>query len=79
METVVRLEGIQEQILEKLVGDGYYKTKSEAIRAGLLGLGKEYKVIQKIEDELALKKMLEMEKSKKKYSLKEVAKKYGFE
>ena len=78
METLVRLEGVQAQILERLVSDGYYKTKSEAIRAGLLELGKEYKVLQQIEDELAARKMQSMEGGKTR-SLREVAKQYGFD
>ncbi|MBS3068036.1 hypothetical protein J4450_05000 [Candidatus Micrarchaeota archaeon] len=48
METLlVRLSGATEKVLLKLVKDGYFATKSEAIRAGLLELGKEYLEINK--------------------------------
>ena len=62
METVVRLEGVVELILERLVELGYFKTRSEAIRAGVMGLGKEYRLMdpQKIEDELAVRKIQSM-------------------
>lgn len=44
-EVLLRLNGVVERILEMLVKKGYYKTKSEAIRAGILELGKEYALI----------------------------------
>ncbi len=85
-ETLVRLEGAQEMILDKLVEAGIYKTRSEAIRAGVLGLGKEYgmfKTLQDVEDELAVRKMekisREIDSGKRKvYTEAQVKKKYGF-
>jgi len=85
-ETLVRLEGVQELILEKLTKAGFFKTKSEAIRAGILGLGKEYQVLKslkEIEDELVVKKMLkisnEIKAGKRKVlSEADVKKEYGF-
>ncbi|MFH0817625.1 MAG: hypothetical protein V1909_03240 [Candidatus Micrarchaeota archaeon] len=59
METVVKFEGVPEYILDSLITMGYFKTKTEALRAGVLGLGKEYGIIrnpQAIEDELAARK-----------------------
>lgn len=59
-ETVVRFTGAAEIILEKLVALGYYQTKTEALRAGVMQLGKEYEVstgAKQIEDELAIRKM----------------------
>ncbi len=44
-EILVRLEGIPEEILEKLMKEGYYKTKTEAIRAAVIELGKEYGLV----------------------------------
>jgi len=41
----VRLGGVPEDILNTLISNGYYKTKSEAIRAGILELGKGYALI----------------------------------
>lgn len=85
-ETLVRFQGAQEVILDKLTELGIYKTRSEAIRAGILELGKEFKVFknaQELEDELVARKMLkidnEIKQGKRKIiSEKEVAKKYGF-
>ena len=45
MQTLVKLEGVPEEVLEVLVKRGYFKTKTEAIRAGILTLGKEYSLI----------------------------------
>ena len=41
-EFVVRLKGKQEQIMDDLIKEGYFNTKSEAIRAGLLELYHKY-------------------------------------
>ncbi|MFH1106845.1 MAG: hypothetical protein V1787_03030 [Candidatus Micrarchaeota archaeon] len=63
MEVMVRLDRAVEDVVERLLEYGYFKTRSEAIRAGLLGLGKEYGVLptpQELEDELAVKKMQKM-------------------
>lgn len=60
METVVKLGGVTELVLEKLVSMGYFQTRTEALRAGVLELGKEYHVIenpQQLEDELVVRKM----------------------
>jgi hypothetical protein len=62
METVVKFEGVPEYILERLIAMGYFRTKTEALRAGVLGLGKEYGVLSDprvIEDELAARKAAE--------------------
>ncbi|MFH1240425.1 MAG: hypothetical protein V1672_04360 [Candidatus Diapherotrites archaeon] len=85
-ETLVRLEGSQEVILDRLSKSGLYKNKSEIIRAGILELGEKYKVfkdLKDLEDELALKKMQKISKdvkSKKRKVFNEasVKKKYGF-
>ena len=52
METVVRFEGMVEQILNELVETGYFKTKTEALRAGVLELGKEYHIIEDLREDL---------------------------
>lgn len=82
METVVRLEGMVEKVLERLIGEGYYKTKSEAIRAGILELGREYALIGGREAELVSRKIDYMEAEvrsgkKKMIGIAEVAKKAG--
>ena len=64
MELVVRMSGAVEIVLEKLVQRGYYKTKSEALRAGVLKLGGEYHLFedQEVEDALVVRKIQQMEK-----------------
>ena len=60
METVVKMDGIPELVLDRLVALGYFRTKTEAIRAGVVGLGREYGLLatpQAIEDELVVRKM----------------------
>lgn len=44
MDFVVRLDGAVEAALEKLVAHGFFKTRSEAVRAGIMALAKEYGV-----------------------------------
>ena len=44
-ELLVRLKGAPEEVLESLVEEGFFSTKSEAIRAGILELGKEYNLV----------------------------------
>ncbi|MEW6328747.1 MAG: hypothetical protein AB1468_01385 [Candidatus Micrarchaeota archaeon] len=52
METIVRLDGIVEDVLNELVQTGYFKTKTEALRAGILELGKEYHIIDDLREDL---------------------------
>ncbi len=82
MEMVVRLEGVVENIVEKLLSQGYYKTKAEVIRAGILELGKEYRFIGFTDDQLAIRKMAKIDAEidagiRKTIPLSEVMKKYG--
>jgi len=81
-ETLVRFEGAQELIMDKLVETGIFKTRSEVIRAGILELGKDYgvlKSVKEIEKELAERKLRKEEKEmkgKKYLSEKEALSKY---
>lgn len=87
MESVVRLEGAVKMTLEKLIDLGYFKTRNEAIRAGILELGKKYSMkinAQDIEDELAVRKMKkisrEIDEGKRKIiPLDDVLKQHGIE
>ena len=76
-ETLVRLEGAPELILEKLTGLGVFKTKTEAIRAAILDLGKDYKVfnsLQELEMELVARKMQIEEKEMHRKGIKYLSK-----
>lgn len=58
VEMVVRLDGVVEEILNALVEAGYFKTKAEAVRAGMLGLGKEYHILDTLRADLVHAKEL---------------------
>ncbi|MEW6329268.1 MAG: hypothetical protein AB1468_04070, partial [Candidatus Micrarchaeota archaeon] len=63
-DILVRLDGSVEETLKRLVETGFFKTKAEAVRAGILELGKEYMVVktrEELMDELAVAKMQKME------------------
>lgn len=85
-DVLIRMQPAQELVLDKLTRTGIFKTRSEAIRAGIMGLSKEYnlfKSAQEIEDELVVKKMLkiqaeERQGKRKVFTEEEVKKKYGF-
>ena len=44
-DLLIRLSGVPEQILADLIQQGYFKTKSEAVRAGLLELGRGFNLL----------------------------------
>lgn len=76
MEAVVRFDGAVAVVLEKLVDMGYFRTRSEAIRAGVLELGKEYNLLkspQEVEDELVVRKLQRVEEEAKKKNVKFVS------
>ena len=74
-EILVRLEGAQELLLEKLTKNGFYKNRSEVIRAAIIGLAKEQKVFnsfQELEDELVFRKAQQMDELVKKGKVKTI-------
>ncbi|VVB65757.1 Uncharacterised protein [Candidatus Gugararchaeum adminiculabundum] len=83
-DMLVRLDGSVEETLKRLVEAGFFKTKAEAVRAGILELGKEYHVVKSREelmDELAAAKMQMMDEEiksgkRKTYTLADIKKKY---
>lgn len=83
MDTLVKIEGIPEDLLNLMIAKGYFKTRTEAMRAGIMELGKEFNLLknpEEIEMELvALKLAKEEQKIKKNYlNENEVKKKYKF-
>lgn len=86
METLVKMQGVPEEVLQVLIRRGYFKTKTEAIRAGVLTLGEKYGISmspEELEHSLVALK-IKQEKAdleangKTLLSEKEVKKKYGF-
>lgn len=64
----MRFDGAVAVVLDKLVDMGYFRTRSEAIRMGVLELGREYGMLntpQEIEDELAAMKMQRLDEETK--------------
>jgi len=87
MNTLVNIDGMPETILGALLVKGYFKTKAEVIRAGILALGEKYGFDASNPKELELnlvalkilKEEAKMKASGKKFeTLEEVKKKYGF-
>jgi len=63
-DLLIHLDGSVEDTLKRLVEAGFFKTKAEAVRAGILELGKEYQVVKSREelmDELAVAKLQKMD------------------
>jgi Arc/MetJ-type ribon-helix-helix transcriptional regulator len=83
-DILVHLDGSVEETLKRLVEAGFFKTKAEAVRAGILELGKEYHVVKSREelmDELAVAKMQRMDEEiksgkRRALTLRDVQKKY---
>ena len=61
MQAIVRLEGTVEMILNRLVRDKYYGSKSEAVRAGILELGQKWHIDPREEADLVIRRMRKME------------------
>lgn len=87
MQTLLKLSGVPETVLKRLVAKGYFKTKTEAVRAGILGLGKEFNLIPDPKEEELELVALKIAKEKAEMKAKgldylteaEVKRKYGFE
>ena len=85
-ETTVRMEGAQEIIIDRLTKSGFYKTRSEVMRAGVLELAHKHRIFrsaQEIEDELVVRKMKKISEQIKHGKRKELTEaqvkaKYGF-
>ena len=84
MEFVVRLKGKQEHILKDFVEKGYYNTKSEVIRAGLLELAQKHNLEPSLEEVILVRKAIKNEFNKiknnkeKTISEKQFLKKYSY-
>ena len=82
MQVITRIEGASARILRKLVKSKYYSTKSEAMRAGIIELGKKWNVNSEEEEEFVVSKMQKMQSEiksgrKRVIPLREVAKEAG--
>lgn len=70
MRTTVALKGAVELVLEKAVELGLARSKTDALRLGVLALNKEYNLIKDLELELVERKLKKEEAEMKKKGLK---------
>ena len=66
MRTTLEFKGFPEAILEKAVKLGLARSKTEAIRMGILSLNKEYSLVKDLELELVARKLKSEEEKMKK-------------
>ncbi len=62
-QTLVRLEKAQETVIENLREKGYFRTKSEAIRAGIMELGRHYNIVA-VHDGMVVKQVTDQRELK---------------
>ena len=70
-EVLVKLKGAPEIVLNRMIREGYFGSKSDAIRMGIVLLGKELGLLS--EEELVSRKVASLEKRRKAGKLKTVS------
>ena len=81
MKTTIEIAGYPEIVLERAVELGIARSKTDAIRLGVLALNQVYHLLDNAEDELVIRKMQRMEAEneaagRKPETLEDVLKKY---
>ncbi len=81
MKTTIEVTGFPELVLEKAVELGIARSKTDALRIGILELNDKFRLVQNVEDELVAKKVQKIEEEiasgkRKTESLEQVFKKY---
>ncbi len=66
MKTTIEIEGYPEFVLERAVALGIARSKTDAIRLGVLALDQQYHLVEHADDMLAIRKMQEMEEDDRK-------------
>ena len=61
MKTTIEIAGYPEIVLERAVELGIARSKTDAIRLGVLALNQVYHLLDNAEDELVIRKMQRME------------------
>lgn len=75
MRTTLYLEGLPELILEKAVGLGIARSKTDALRMGVFALNKEFHLIEKPEEEMFAQRLAEEEEEMKRKGVKYLSEK----
>ena len=57
MKTTIEITGFPELVLEKAVELGIARSKTDALRIGILELNDKFGLVQNVEDELVVRKM----------------------
>ncbi len=70
MKTTVHLEGILELVLERAVELGLARSKTDALRLGVMELNREYGLVNARESNLVIEKMQKMEAENRRNGLK---------
>jgi hypothetical protein len=81
MKTTIEVSGFPELVLSRAVEAGIARSKTDAIRLGILALNSQYGLVQSVEDELVIRKILQVEEEnrrlgKKPETTEDVLKKY---
>ena len=82
MKTTIEITGFPELVLEKAVELGIARSKTDALRIGVMELNNRFKLVRAPEDELAARKGTGEEAApvkRKAESLKDVVKKYALQ
>ena len=58
MKTTIEIAGFPEIVLQRAVDFGIARSKTDAIRLGVLALNQQYRLIEPDEDELVVRKIL---------------------
>ena len=70
MKTTIQVVGYPEAVLERAVELGIARSKTDAIRLGVLALDQQYHLVNSAEDELVILKMKRMEEDNRKAGVK---------
>ncbi|MFH0817290.1 MAG: hypothetical protein V1909_01515 [Candidatus Micrarchaeota archaeon] len=81
MKTTIEITGFPELVLEKAVELGIARSKTDALRIGILELNDKFNLVERAEDELVARKIQKIEDEiasgkRKTESLEQVFKKY---
>lgn len=65
MKTTIHVEGFLDLVLQRAVDFGIARSKTDALRIGVLELNKQYRLVENPEAELVIEKMERMEAENK--------------
>ncbi len=66
MKTTIEIVGLPELVLEKAVSLGIARSKTDAVRLGVLALNQQYHLVENAEADLVIRRIEEMEEENRK-------------